>query len=114
MVSIMPDSLKKLINPVDEKKAALTAEQIVLDYLQKKNYSVESGEKYFKVKGEKLNFLVQVKYSVVPKIPAPLSSIEEEMIKTEAANLGFEAWEAKVELDKKMHGIGEIQWRKIN
>jgi predicted transcriptional regulator len=114
MVNFMPDALKKLVNPVDVKKAAITAEQIVSDYLQKKNYSVERDEKYFKVKGEKLNFLVQVKLSVAPKTPAPLSSIEEEQIKAEAGSLGFEAWEAKVTLDKKMHALGEIQWQKIS
>ncbi len=57
--------------------------------------------------------LVQVKSAVAPTEPANLSPAEERDIKSRAAKLKYEAWEARVWLDASLSLIGRIVWRKI-
>jgi len=109
----MSGAIKKYFNPGGDKKAELTGEQIVLEYLRNKGFNVETGDEEFEAKRDSLNFLFQVKYSLNQKNPNFVSPDEEEKLKLKAANKGYEAWEARVNLDKKYQPIGEILWRKI-
>jgi hypothetical protein len=109
----MSGVFKKSAIPQNDPKTDITGEQIVMEYLKKKGYSVDNEEANIEVKGEKTNFLVQVKSSIMPKAPVALSPVEEERIKIKAVSKGFEAWEAKVLLNKKLEPVGDILWRKL-
>jgi hypothetical protein len=57
--------------------------------------------------------LVQVKTAVSPNTPCSLTAEEERAIKTRAACLGVQAWEARVQLDEELQQVGVIQWRRL-
>lgn len=110
----------KGVNFINSKmKIDNSGEQIVTDYLSNKGFKVhpvETGHhvKSFEVNGQPSNFLVQVKSAIKPKTPLFASIEEENNLKTEAEKLGYEAWEARVQMDRKLQPVGEIKWRKLN
>lgn len=57
--------------------------------------------------------LVQVKSAVPPNEPPILSPQEEANIKSRAARIGAETWEAKVWLDNSLNLI-RIEWRSLH
>ena len=96
-----------------------TGERIVGIYLQQKGYRTNvdtklPGSTDIEAIGNTTSLLVQVKSAILPNTPVSLSSDEERNIKSRAANLRYEAWEAKVQLDNKLSLVGEIIWRKLN
>lgn len=113
MINLIPGSIRRIIDSGMDKNKDLTGEQIVMEYLKNKGFSVGSENDDIEAKGDKSKFIVHVKSSVTPKMPINLSPAEEESIKQKAEKLGYEAWEAKVQLSKKQLPVGEIQWRKI-
>jgi hypothetical protein len=60
------------------------------------------------------NLLVQVKTAVAPNAPAGLSSDEERNIKSRAAREGYQAWEAKLQVDSALNMVGAIAWRQLS
>jgi hypothetical protein len=54
-----------------------------------------------------------VKTAALPNKPAGLSSDEERNIKSRAARLRWDAYEARVQLDANGRLVGEIAWRKL-
>jgi len=94
-------------------------ERIVAAWLKEKGYTTNvdtkaPGSTDIEAKASSGNLLVQVKAAVSPNQPADLSSDEVRNIKSRASNLGWTAWEARVQLDSHLVLLGEIQWRKLS
>lgn len=64
--------------------------------------------------GTKIRLLVQVKTAVLPNEPSCLTSDEENRIKSRAASMSAEAWEARVMLDSQHKPTGQFKWRKLS
>jgi hypothetical protein len=62
---------------------------------------------------DEANLLVQVKTAFLPNKPTSLTSEESRNIKSKAARIGYQAWEAKVQLDVNHRLVGDIQWRQL-
>ena len=93
-------------------------EKLVGAFLKQKGYSTNidtkaPGSTDIEARGSKSSLLVQVKSAVKPNEPVSISSDEERNIKSRAAKLGWEAWEARVQLDASLNQVGEIKWRKL-
>jgi hypothetical protein len=93
-------------------------ERIVAQWLFSKKYSVKvntnlPGSTDIQATSNKVNLLVQVKTAVFPNVPASLSAEEKGSIKSRAARLSYEAWEAKVQLDADLDLVGNIIWQKL-
>ena len=58
------------------------------------------------------SLLIQVKTGVSPNKPTSLSREEEGAIKRRAGQLGYEAWEARVQLNDD-YSLNEISWREL-
>ncbi len=58
--------------------------------------------------------LVHVKVALLPNFVPALSVEEERNIKSRASQLGYEAWEARVQLDSKFSLVGKIRWRVVS
>ena len=100
-------------------KIEISGEQIVSDYLRSKGFNANPVEDIpgtigLAVTGKPSNFIVNIKPVTNPKTPVITKAEEENAIKQKAAQLGFEAWEAKVVLDRKLQLKGEIEWRRIS
>ncbi len=72
------------------------------------------GSADIEARGTAASLLVQVKTAVYPNEPANMSSDEERNIKSRATKLGYEAWEARVQVNSLMKLLGQIRWRKLN
>jgi len=72
------------------------------------------GSTDIEARGTNVSLLVQVKTAMTPGLPAGISEDEERNIKSRAARLGWEAWEAKVQVDSRLALVGQITWRKLN
>ncbi len=57
--------------------------------------------------------LVQVKTAQTPSLPAGLTSQEEQAIRSRAARLRTEPWEARVRVNWSLEPVG-IDWRRLN
>ncbi len=57
--------------------------------------------------------LVSVKTAIAPAVPSSLSPEEAQHLKDRAAQLGLEAWEARLQLSRDLQQLGGIQWRKL-
>lgn len=93
-------------------------ERIVAAWLATKGYRTNvdtklPGSTDIEASGTNTSLLVQVKTAVSPNMAATLSSEELRNIKSRAASLGWEAWEARVQLDLKLKLASEILWRKL-
>ena len=75
--------------------------------------STDIEARIFEGRGNAKSLLVQVKSSVQPNSPVTLSEDELRNITSRATRLGFEAWEARVQLDQQLRQVGDIQWRKL-
>lgn len=94
-------------------------ERIVARELAAKGYRTNidtraPGSTDIEARGTSANLLVQVKTAMSPNLPAALSGEEERNIKSRAARLGWEAWEAKVQIDSKGNLVGAVGWRKLS
>jgi len=93
-------------------------ERLVARWLAENGYSTNidtkaSGSTDIEARGNTKSLLVQVKSAVQPSTPDTLSADEMRNITSRAARLGFEAWEASVQLDQQLRQVGDIQWRKL-
>ena len=95
-------------------------ERIVVDWLRAKRYSVDRwdtqspGSTDIEARGTAITVLVQVKSAVAPNQPSALSRDEVAAIKSRAAKMSGEAWQAQVQLDSQLRVVGEIKWMKLN
>jgi hypothetical protein len=94
-------------------------ERLVAHWLAEHGYSTNldtkaPGSTDIEARGNAKSLLVQVKSAVQPNTPDTLSSDEVRNITARAARLGFEAWEARVQLDQQQRQVGDIQWRKLS
>jgi hypothetical protein len=94
------------------------AERLVARWLAEHGYTAkidttapESTE--IEASGNAKSLLVQVKSAEQPSTPDTLTSEEMRNITMRAAQLGFEAWEARVQLDQQLRQVGDIRWRKL-
>jgi hypothetical protein len=95
------------------------AERFVAYWLRVNGYftninSKTPGSMEIEARGSVKSLLVQVRAAVQPNIPEMLSPDELRTITSRAARLGFEPWEARVQLDEQLRQVGEIQWRKLS
>ena len=94
-------------------------ERIVAHELATKGYRTNidtkaPGSTDIEARGTNAGLLVQVKTATSPNSPPAISGDEERNIKSRAIRLGFEAWEAKVQVDARLNLVGAIGWRKLN
>lgn len=94
-------------------------EQAVSQWLRSKGYEAKVSARDptladIEARGSGGNLLVQVKAAVLPSSPSYLSSEEERDIRARAARLGFQAWEARVQLDQENRQVGAIVWRRLD
>ncbi len=93
-------------------------ERIVARALGQKNWQTNidtkaPGSTDIEARGSNGGLLVQVKTAALPNKPAVLSSDEERNIKSRAARLRWDAYEARVQLDANGRLVGDIAWRKL-
>ncbi len=96
-----------------------TGERIVARALADKGWRTNidtkaPGSTDIEARGTNGGLLVQVKTATSPNKPAGISSDEERNIKSRAAKLRWDAYEARVQLDANGRLIGAIGWRKLN
>jgi len=94
-------------------------ERIVNNWLIGNNYKTnlntrQPGSTDIEAVGPKASLLVQVKTALSPSTPADPSSDEVRNIKSRAARLGYEAWQAKVTVDANANFVGKIQWQRLD
>lgn len=93
-------------------------ERVVVEWLRGRTYIIDRwdtqapGSTDIEAHGP-AHLLVQVKTAIYPNDPVNLSPDEERNIKSRAARIGVEAWEARVQLDSDLVLKGEIMWRKL-
>jgi hypothetical protein len=95
------------------------AERRVAYWLEDYGYSTNIGSKdpsstEIEGRGNSRSLLVRVKSAVQPNTPDTLSTDEICSLTERAARRGWEAWEARVQLDEQLRQVGEIQWRKLS
>src|SRR5258708_39296993 len=100
-------------------KTGQAGEHIVARELAAKGYRTNldtkgPGSTDIEARGTNASLLVQVKTAVSPNAPAGLSSDEERNIKSRAARLGYQAWEAKLQVDSGLSMVGTIAWRQLS
>ncbi len=61
--------------------------------------------------GTNVGLLVQVKSSAAPEEPAQMSYDEQICLVRRARNVGFQAWEARVQFDRAVRYVINIDWR---
>jgi hypothetical protein len=101
---------------------ARVGEGIALRDLMLKGYTILKwnppdqlpGSNYIEAKEAVLrtHVLVQVKSAVKPSEPTSLSSEEEEKLKSHAKKVGFQPWEARVQLESDLKE-GTVFWRRL-
>ena len=74
----------------------------------------QPGSTDIEARGQTKTLLVQVKTSLYPDHPADLSGEERRNITSRATRLGYEAWQAKVQINDDEELVGEIKWLKLN
>lgn len=94
-------------------------EQIVDSSLTSKEYKTNlntrlPGSTDIEAVGTKDSLLVQVKTAMSPSTPVDLSSDEVRNIKSRAARLGYQPWQAKVIVDANLNLVGDIQWMRLD
>jgi hypothetical protein len=94
-------------------------EKIVTAALTRMGYSCyrntqQAGSTDIEATSSTKNLLVQVKTSVYPDVPADLSGEERRNITSRATRLGYEAWQAKVQINDNEELVGQINWLKLN
>jgi Holliday junction resolvase-like predicted endonuclease len=72
-----------------------------------------AGSTDIEARGTSINLLVQVKTAMTPNAPSGLSSDEERNIKARASGLGWQAWEARVQIDSRLAPVGTVVWRQL-
>ena len=94
-------------------------ERHVVDWLRAEGYSImrqntlASGSTNIEAKSSSKRLLVQIKTAVYPTNPAQLLTEEEKAIRSRAARLEAQAWEARVQVGSTLDLIGNVQWRRI-
>ena len=89
-------------------------------YLKNKGFTVTSwntqgpGATDIEAVAGQKGLLVQVKSAVSPNSPCSISDLEQQAIASRATRKGYEAWEARVQLDASLRPMGEPSWRKLN
>lgn len=107
--------------PFEEFYVKLAGERSVVTWLEKKGFTIvkwdatSPGSKNIEAKSgsAQVHLLIQARTSVHPEDPPSLTSREEEDIRSRAAKIDAEAWEARVQLDLNLQLLGEIRWRKL-
>lgn len=96
-------------------------ERIVVQWLKEAGYTIKKwdtespGATDIEAESSKAHILLlQVKSAVHPNEPPFLSREEERQIESRATRIGAEAWEARVQLNARLHVIGSVQWRKVS
>jgi Holliday junction resolvase len=93
-------------------------ERIVVDWLKAKGCTIDRwdtqspGSTDIEASWPTKRLLVQVKSAVAPNQPSVLSGDEIAKIKSRAAKVGAEAWQAQVQLDSQLRQVG-IKWAKL-
>ena len=103
---------------VTSQEVGQAGEEIVALALVEKGYRTNvdtkgPGSTDIEALGANATLLVQVKTALFPATPAGLSSNEERNIKSRASRLGFEAWEARLQVNQGLHLVGAIGWRRV-
>jgi hypothetical protein len=93
-------------------------EHIVSHWLTEKGYRTHLIAKGpdvtgIEAQGHVGKLLIQVRSAVLPDLPKSLSNYDEHRVKSQASELGYIPWEAKVQLDDDLRIIGKIKWRKL-
>jgi Holliday junction resolvase len=105
--------------PFEEFYVKLAGERSVVTWLENKGFTIvkwaaeSPGSKNIEAKSGNQLLLIQVKSSVQQEDSSPLTSAEEEDIKSRATEIGAEAWEARVQLASSLQLLGKIKWRKL-
>ncbi len=107
--------------PFEEFYVKLAGERSVVTWLENKGFTIvkwdatSPGSKNIEAKSGSagVHLLVQVRTSVQPGDPPSLTSDEEEDIRSRAAKIDAEAWEARVQLDVNLQLLGKMRWRKL-
>lgn len=94
-------------------------EKLVAGWLRSKGYAVEQntqlpGAADIEAIGNPTSLLVQVKSALHPSQPAFLDANESSRIQSRANRLGWQAWLARLQLDRQGNLLGEILWSKLN
>ena len=103
--------------PFEDFYAKLAGERAVVTWLENKGFVIvkwdtrSPGLVEIEAKSKK-PLLVKVRTAVHPEDPPSMSDDEEREIKSRAAKIGGEAWEAKVQLNPNLKLLGKIKWRK--
>jgi Holliday junction resolvase-like predicted endonuclease len=93
-------------------------EATVVTALKKEGWSITNwntqapGSTDIEASSGRKKLLVQVKSAITPDSPASLSSDEERNIKSRAAKIGADAYEARVTLDRSLAATS-LDWRKL-
>jgi Holliday junction resolvase-like predicted endonuclease len=101
-------------------QVGLAGERIVVDWLTAKGYKIDRwdtqspGSTDIEASGTTKRLLIQVKSATAPGEPSALSTDEIANIKSRAAKVPAEAWQAQVHLDSQLAQVGEIKWTKVN
>jgi hypothetical protein len=93
-------------------------ERLVIGWLAERGYSTNldtsiPGSTDIEARGRQVNLLIQVRTAESPNTPSPMTPDEERILKSRAGRLGFEPWEARVQLNQHLQQVGDIQWRKL-
>ena len=105
--------------PYSQAQIGATGEQIVNEWLISKGYKTnlntrQPGSTDIKAVGSEASVLVQVKTAMSPSVPSDLSPDEIRNIKSRAAQLGYQAWQATVTLDPSLSLLREIEWKRLD
>lgn len=107
--------------PFEEFYVKLAAERFAVAWLENKGFKIAKwdvsspGSRDIEARSGSARpyLLVQVRTSIQPEDLPSLTSAEEENLKSRAARIEAEAWEARVHLDHSLQLVGKINWRKI-
>lgn len=105
-----------MLTPTD---IAEYGEKHVEKWLEENNFSCyhshqHHGAKDLEARNPEMNLLVHVNTGLDPKHAPELSENEAHGLCARAMTLGFDAWLARVMIDRQGDLIGEIEWTKLN
>jgi hypothetical protein len=93
-------------------------ERIVEKHLRQRSYATsidlrKTGSTIIRALGRLTKLLVEVRTAVSPDAPTSLSADDVKKITSLAAKIGYEAWEARVQIDSDGGQLGKIIWTRL-
>lgn len=101
----------------DASEIGRAGERFIVEGLRNEGFRVEwdtrlPGSADIDAANSNRHLLIQVKSAVYPNEPADTSQQEETNLKSRAARIGAEAWEARVQLNTDLQGRSR-KWRQL-